>query len=385
MSDSKTYDYIFAGFGLSGMTLLYELSKDPGFARKSVLVIDKDDKKSNDRTWSFWSNEPNEFQHLAKKSWKKGLFYDLDRFDYFLDLEEYTYYTIEGSSFYEFMHAHFAKFDNIVWKKENIRSVSELGSVTTDSGAYSGNLVFRSYFERKDFENQPHKYFLWQHFYGYVLKTDKPSFKTERFTLMDYQFGNPIRTNFFYVLPYSETEALVEFTEFSIDLYNEEHYKYMLELYIHRYMKVTDYDLVLKEFNAIPMSDFQLKNFVSDKLINIGSLAGYVKPSSGYAFTRTIERNKKLAHLILNNLPRREKDLNSTRIYKAFDNALLYLIANKKVHGGRIFGSLFADKSADFVFRFLDEKATKRELWEVMMASPKKWEFIKYFLKHWGR
>lgn len=382
---SQKFDYIFAGFGLSGMSLLYELSKDKHFEQKSVLVIDRDAKETNDRTWSFWHSEPHDFFHLAKKTWKKGWFYAQDGKEIALDLDRYSYSTIEGIDFYNFINKHLLQFSNIHRVFLDVVHVSDDGRVSTSENEYHGQKVFQSYFEKSDFQNQKSNYFLWQHFYGYRIKTETPAFDSSRFALMDYRYSDEKTTNFFYILPYSETEALVEFTEFSPRLYAEEDYVGKLENYIHSHLKLRDYSIDQIEFNAIPMTDFQLKSVVSKSVINIGSMAGYVKPSSGYAFTRTIERNKKLAALIIGEIEINEKHLNSSKTYKAFDNAVLYLMQSEKVHGGLIFSSLFDKLPADFVFKFLDEKAKPLELLRIMLSSPRKLEFIKYFLKRRGR
>ncbi len=382
---AENFDYIFAGFGLSGMSLLYELSKHEDFEHKKVLIIDRDKKDTNDRTWSFWHNTPHDFLHLAKKTWKNGWFYAQDGSEIALDLKTYNYSTIEGVDFYDFINKYLGQFSNIQRVYTDVRSVSDNGHVFTQDAEYNGRLVFRSYFDKGDFQKQKSNYFLWQHFYGYVLKTEKPFFDENRFVLMDYRFSDERRTNFFYILPYSPTEALVEFTEFSAHLYAQEEYKAKLEQYIHEHLNLEHYQINHVEFNAIPMTDFQMQTIVSENVINIGSLAGYVKPSSGYAFTRTLERNKNLAALIAKGTRLKEHHLNSTSTYKAFDNAVLYLMQNEKVHGGLIFSSLFDKLSADFVFKFLDEQANSIELFQIMLASPKKFEFIKYFIKNRGK
>jgi lycopene beta-cyclase len=382
---TEKFDYIFAGFGLSGMTLLYELSKHPSFKSKTVLVIDRDQKTTNDRTWSFWHDSNNEFIHLAKKTWRKGWFYTLDGKQISLDLESYSYSTIEGIDFYNFMNDHVRQFENVIRITEDIIRVSKEGLVQTSQGVYSGNRVFSSFFDKADFPKQKSNYFLWQHFYGFVLKTPENVFDPTRFTLMDYRFSDKKRTNFFYILPFSDKEALIEFTEFSAQLYTEQEYYSKLKDYVENHLNIRNYSIEKVEFNAIPMTDFQRSTIVSNRVFNIGSMAGYVKPSSGYAFTRTISRNVKLAELILSNARITEKELNSTKTYKAFDNAVLYLMKTEKVHGGLIFASLFDRLNADFVFRFLDEKANTWELLRIMMSSPKKIEFIKYFMRKKGK
>jgi len=379
------FDYIFAGFGLSGMTLFHELSKAPDFVNKTVLIVDRDAKNQNDRTWSFWAEDDIDFQHLVKKQWKRGDFHTMDGDHIPMHFQNYCYNTIEGVDFYDYMNDFVTQFAHVQRIQTDIISLNNQGELNTASGQFSGDLVFRSYFDKTDFQSEKAQQFVWQHFYGYVIKTKVPRFDADTFSFMDYRYTNAKLTNFFYVLPYTSTEALVEFTEFSAQLYTEEEYKIKVEKYINQNLGITDYEIVHTEFNAIPMTNFQLPNVQSDHVLNIGSLAGYLKPSSGYGFTRTLERNRKLALAIIAGDKLTEKSLNSSGTYKAFDDAVLYLIATNRIHGARIFASLFKARGADFVFRFLDEKLNAWGLFLVTLSSPKKWEFIRYFILRFMR
>lgn len=374
------FDYIFAGFGLSGMTLFFELSKDPEFKNKSVLVVDRDGKNQNDRTWSFWADKDIEFQHLVKKQWKRGDFYTMHGEHLLMHFQNYTYNTIEGVDFYAFINDYVAKFQNVQRLQTDIVSLSDAGELKTDSGDFKGQLVFRSYFDKSDFKPEKARQFIWQHFYGYVIKTKEAKFDSDTFSFMDYRYTDAHLTNFFYVLPYTNNEALVEFTEFSAQLYSEEEYRIKLEKHIEKNLGIADYEIVHTEFNAIPMTDFQMNTVQSKQVINIGSLAGYLKPSSGYGFTRTLARNKTLAHAVISGQKLTEKSLNSSATYRAFDDAVLYLIATNRMHGALIFANLFKARGADFVFRFLDEKLNAWGLFLVTLSSPKKWQFVRYFI-----
>ncbi len=374
------FDYIFAGFGLSGMTLFYELSKDPDFKHKSVLIVDRDAKTQNDRTWSFWADKDIDFQHLVKKQWKRGDFYTMHGEHHPMDFGNYTYNTIEGADFYAFMNDFVAKFSNVQRVQADILSLLNEGVLQTSQGDFSGKLVFRSYFDKSDFQPEKARQFIWQHFYGYVIKTKEAKFDTDTFSFMDYRYTDTHLTNFFYVLPYADNEALIEFTEFSAQLYCEEEYRIKLEKHIEQNLGIFEYEVAHTEFNTIPMTDFQMPVLQSAHVINIGSLAGYLKPSSGYGFTRTLARNKKLAHGIISGEKLTEKSLNSSATYKAFDDAVLYLIATNRMHGAKIFANLFKARGASFVFRFLDEKLNAWGLFLVTLSSPRKWQFVRYFI-----
>ena len=69
------YDYIICGGGASGLFLAENLSLDPYFAKKKILIIDPDSpKKLNDRTWCFWEKKNHQREYSIFYSWDKVLF-----------------------------------------------------------------------------------------------------------------------------------------------------------------------------------------------------------------------------------------------------------------------------------------------------------------------
>jgi lycopene beta-cyclase len=53
----KHYHYIFTGAGLSALMTVYEMILSGKFQDKSILLLDENLKKTNDRTWCFWDTE----------------------------------------------------------------------------------------------------------------------------------------------------------------------------------------------------------------------------------------------------------------------------------------------------------------------------------------
>jgi len=51
---NKVYDYIIAGGGCAGLSLVMRMLKEPQLSTKKILIIDKDSKQLNDRTWCYW-------------------------------------------------------------------------------------------------------------------------------------------------------------------------------------------------------------------------------------------------------------------------------------------------------------------------------------------
>ena len=66
-----SYDYIIVGAGAAGLMLADALGKDPFFNDKSILLLEKDAKKSNDRTWCFWEKGDGDFESILHKKWSQ--------------------------------------------------------------------------------------------------------------------------------------------------------------------------------------------------------------------------------------------------------------------------------------------------------------------------
>lgn len=377
---TMTYDYIFAGFGLSGMSLLVEMSRYPDFSKKKVLVVDVDDKKKDDRTWSFWSKEMYGLEAVVKKSWNKG--YVLNRAGERIDLglKSYQYHTLNGIDYYNYVRNQLQAFTNIEYVKEEINTAHPNGNVQTSTNHYEGGNVFVSYFKREDVKPQANTVFLWQHFKGWLIKAQPGTFQPNEFLMMDYRTSSQDRTNFFYVLPFDDATALIEFTEFSNDFYSQEAYDGKLKNYIQDILGIVDYEVQETEFNAIPMTDYLMENPVQGKLIHIGTLAGYIKASSGYAFTRTLEKNRRLAKLVMENKVIKKSLLQSSAKYVKFDRTMLDVMANRDVQGAEIFPALFQALGGEAMLDFLDERSTLWQELQVMMAVPERWKFVKSFM-----
>ena len=70
--NQNTYNYIIAGGGMAGLSLAFYLNQNPHFKDKTILIIDRDEKNTNDHTWCFWETEPSRFSNLASATWKIG-------------------------------------------------------------------------------------------------------------------------------------------------------------------------------------------------------------------------------------------------------------------------------------------------------------------------
>ena len=70
------YDYIFSGLGLSAMMIIIKMVEDGILEGKNVLVVEPDDKDSNDRTWCFWEDGIGKWDEILAHKWSKAFYVD---------------------------------------------------------------------------------------------------------------------------------------------------------------------------------------------------------------------------------------------------------------------------------------------------------------------
>ena len=96
------YDYIICGGGASGLILASRLCNDNYFINKSILLIEKDIKNTNDRTWCFWEEGKGEYDDIVSHSWQNGKF-QAKNFELNFSFNPFTYKMIKSKNFYSFM------------------------------------------------------------------------------------------------------------------------------------------------------------------------------------------------------------------------------------------------------------------------------------------
>ena len=242
------YDFIIAGSGCAGLSLLYNILLEPSLQNKSILIIDKELKNNNDRTWCFWEKDAGLFESIVYAKWNTLEFLSTD-YNEKLDLGTYTYKMIQGVDFYNFVLNFAKKFTNITFLQESIVAITSdenSGYVKTVENAYTAKTIFNStaIFNPKITEENS----LLQHFKGWVIKTEKPVFDSEVGRLMDFRVSQENGTTFMYVLPTSNTEALVEYTLFSKTILEKEKYTLALKKYIKDELKIENYTISHEEF-----------------------------------------------------------------------------------------------------------------------------------------
>ncbi|MEQ9310237.1 MAG: lycopene cyclase family protein [Balneolaceae bacterium] len=372
MSSNK-YDIIIAGGGLSGLSLAWYLAK--GDYKGEVLIIDSTFAPMNNKTWCFWSKKKPPFHEIVYKKWRKSFFSVLD-FDAFLYMHDHTYYCIRESDFKEYVLTELQQRKNFHLLEESILDFSsnqkKAALVTKSSDTFLADYIFQSIIQPHPIEEKKPKYPLIQHFLGLEIKTNFPVFDPETFTIMDFDEDFEDGLAFIYILPFRQNRALIEYTIFSSSpLKKKKEYRKKIKEYLKSKFDLSreDYEIKRKEYGEIPMEDRSYTPTYAQKIINIGTVGGLTKPSTGYTFTRIQKYSENLANSILQGneilLPPQ-----SEFRYRYYDLLLLHIISNSTKDSLHIFRDLFKNNSVDKVFDFLSEDTNFTDDLKIMSSVP---------------
>jgi lycopene beta-cyclase len=364
----KPYDVIIAGGGAAGLSLAHHLVRSP-LDDCRVLIVEKEDKDRNDRTWCFWTDRPTLFDDIVYRSWSQLQVLGGD-FAKTLDLHTYSYKMIRGIDFYRFarqalsMHPH---VEFLQGKVERIEDGDKQASVLVDGQSYPGTWVFDSLFNWSAFKpDQARYHFLKQQFKGWEIETPEKAFNPQVATLLDFRTPQEKGMHFFYVLPFSERHALVESVLCTTAPISWEACSQAVCVYLDTVLNMKAYSIRREEQGISPLTDWPFRRRTGRHIMAIGTKGGMVKPSTGYAFLRIQEDSSAIVRSLLKrghpfSVP------TGPRRYRFFDSVMLSVMAQHGEMIESIFTALFKRNSAERLFRFLDEVPS---LWENFLMIP---------------
>lgn len=377
------YDYIIIGSGLSGLLMAYRMAQDPWFDSKSILILEKDLQKGNDRTWCFWEPLGGEFDDIIHKTWNKA-FIGNASFEKVHDLEPFQYKMIRSADFYNKTKGVISKKSNIECKFDSIEKWIESGDKILIQGKkdhYEATYVLNSIFNPDDLLDQKKYPYLKQHFVGWFIKTKQEVFNPDVVHFMDFTIPQKGNTRFMYVLPTSKTEALVEYTLFSEDLLTKQEYETALEDYL-KELGIQEYEIVETEQGNIPMTCYPLHQKNTKRMMYIGTAGGWTKPSTGYTFYNSLKLSTELLQFLKSGKTLEKFKISSR--YWWYDLILLEVLHRHNEKGGELFGMMFEKINIKEIFTFLNEDGTLGSDLKIINAMPKgifTLAFIKSFKK----
>ena len=385
-----SYDYIIAGAGGAGLSLLHYLMEAPSLASKSILVIDKSFQKTNDRTWCFWDANISAFENLVHHRWNT-ISIHAEGFDKELPTAPFSYKMIQGIDFYNAVLSKAKTKTNIHFQEAIILDIIAIDPANPSKGAkveWEGSAAIGQYIFSSLLPFQMNQLataavysnslqagtssnnkapFLWQHFKGRVVQFDAPVFNKSIAKLMDFNVPQQGATAFMYQLPLNEREALVEYTIFSENVLAISQYDEVLDAYLATAFPGSTYITKHDEIGAIPMTQIELASNKAP-IYTIGALGAAIKASTGYAFQFIQEQCKNIATQLEHGLPLQTK-VHNTR-HQFYDAVLLHVLFHHKMEGAEIFKRIFAKNEAATVFNFLSNTSTIMEDIKIMRSLP---------------
>ncbi len=368
MGENKRFDIIICGGGASGLLLANALCNDPSFNHYQIALIEKEQKSANDRTWCFWEEGKGQWDAVVSNSWEKALF-KTEGFETKFDLSPYTYKMIRGIDFYASLHKTLKKNKQLHFFQEEIVSLSSNPhncTVSTHGSNYTADRVFSSI--PIDHHTKQDRFpVLQQHFIGWFVKTEQPLFDPDTVVFMDFDLPQKNTTRFMYVLPFSEHEALVEYTLFSKDLLEKEEYEQAIEQYLTK-KGGGNFSITNVEKGSIPMTAYDFNQHNTANLMHIGTAGGWTKASTGYTFQKSVRKVAQLVDFLKEDKPLDSFDQKTK--FNFYDLLFLDVLAKHNDQGSRLFTQLFQKNPPKRIFAFLEDKSS---LWQdvaIMRSFP---------------
>ena len=380
------YDYIIAGAGGAGLSLLHYLLASPVLSNKQILVIDQSLQKTNDRTWCFWEMGDHEFESLVHHRWE-AISIHAESFSKELPTSPFSYKMIQGIDFYNYVMTAAKLKPNVHWVEAPILNISEINIDHTHKevllewvgGFAKAKMAFTSILpfqmnnlesaNRFDSHNQSatKSPFLWQHFKGRTVTFNQPVFDAKTARLMDFNVPQHGATAFMYLLPINDMQALVEYTMFSDQILEIPMYDLALNDYLAKHYPGYIYTIQHEEIGAIPMTQQKFSNYKAP-IYPIGALGLAIKASTGYAF-QFIQQQCKSIVAQLEQGKTIQTNVHNTR-HRFYDAVLLHILFYHKMEGAEIFKRIFAKNEAATVFKFLSNTSSIWEDIQIMRSLP---------------
>lgn len=368
----NTFDYIIAGSGCAGLSLLYRMLLEPSLNTKKILVVDQIKKTKDDRTWCFWEKEAGLFQSLVHHQWSlldfKSEFYTKT-----LNISPYTYKMITGLDFYKHVYTLAEQFPNVTFRYENIetmRVVKQTPEIKTKKGVFRASYIFNStklFYPQKETKRDNS---LLMQFKGWTIKTDQNCFANRTGTLMDFNVDQHTGIAFMYMLPTSDQEALIEYTLINENPLKPAAYTTALSEYIHNNLNIDNFQILQQESGIIPMSKAKFPTHHQKKIIHIGTAGGCVKASSGYAFQFIQNQTTKIVERLKQNQSPVVKFTFSDMKFHCYDKTFLEVIISERMRGDELMASIFKKNEAANVLCFLGNESKIKDDYRIMRSLP---------------
>ena len=385
-------DLIIIGAGCAGLSLGMQLASMQ--SPPNTLLLEKRDAYENDRTWCFWGQHNTPFSHLAKFQWRQFTIQSEDQ-KTLINCSFAPYRMLSAEDFYT--HAvNTIKKNKLLDLEMGITLFKEpefyLGQWHLETSL--GPLRTKAIVDTRSLPiEQLQQTTLWQSFLGYEVECEDSLFDPLTAQLMDFCKANDTNISFNYLLPLSDTKALIEFTVFAQRPYYQNELTDKLNASCIQYMKNKNYKILRTESGLIPMGLSNKEpapktqnsyhpsrtHNTNGSYVHAGLSAGAARPATGYAFQRIQAWALQCAKALKETgIPTRH--LEDSFLLKKMDSIFLNVLKNNTRLGPQLFLQLFSNVNNKKLIRFLSDNANVLDYLVVVKALPAA-PFIKELFK----
>lgn len=364
-------DVAILGGGCAGLSLAAALARTAPACR--VHVLEERTDYVRDRTWCLWNTEPHPFESCVTHSWNKWRVRSAGE-SVLRQSERYAYQHIPADRFYDYALKSIAtSTQQLISLGTQVQSFAPDPKgfrIETNQGSLHADWVFDS--RPQITLSRPQTSGLIQRFRGWHVVCERACFDSTTVELMDFQRSDVLgRTVFFYTLPFSPHEALVEATYLDDPALAPACADDVLGEWLKNTTSGSSYKVEFREQGALRMEvrGSAERSPCRARYMPIGTAGGRVKASSGYAFLRIQRQSVAIAQALANGLTPPQQ-LEPVR-YELLDRVFMTALARNPEAAPGYFLQLFRNVPPDALVRFLSECGSAAETLKVALSLPK--------------
>lgn len=361
-------DLLVLGGGCAGLSLATQLADGPRI-NGSTLVMESRPAYVHDRIWSFWRTAPHRFESLVAHQWT-ALRVSTGAGNSVLDCHAMPYQSLFSGAFYEHCQDRIGVASGIDLALDTRvigapRPTARGWQVSTSAGDVSARQIVDT---RPTIAARTDAV-LWQSFLGEEVECDEPCFESGVATLMDFVPEVRDAIAFVYVLPFSRTRALIEFTVFGPARLGALELEAAQRRSVARLTRDVAHVVLRREAGILPMGLRSTHEVPQRSYVRAGIAGGAARPSTGFAFQR-IQRWASAAANSVREGGGVVAPQESPAMERMMDALFLRVLRDQAVRAPEIFQSLFTSGDATHVIRFLSDGGDLRDKLHVICRLP---------------